>query len=75
VSHFLLLKNGDLKVVIQLSGSFVYPDDVAGDQSVWINEVRLYRHFLFVYTMHALLIINVSMNTVLSISNELGVCT
>jgi hypothetical protein len=32
----------DLKVVIQLSGRFVYPDDFAGDQSVRINEARLY---------------------------------
>jgi hypothetical protein len=30
-----------LKVVIQLSGRFVYPDDFAAHQSVRINEARL----------------------------------
>jgi hypothetical protein len=47
LSYFLFLKNGDLKVVIQLSGRFVYPDDFAGDQSVRINEARLYS-FIFI---------------------------
>jgi hypothetical protein len=28
--------------MIQLSGHFVYPDDFTGDQSVRINEARLY---------------------------------
>jgi hypothetical protein len=37
-----LFDDDDLKVVIQLSGRFVYPDDFAGDQSVRINKARLY---------------------------------
>jgi hypothetical protein len=42
MSYILFLKNVDLKIVIQLSGRFVYPHDFAGDQSVRINEARLY---------------------------------
>ena len=32
----------NLSNVIHLSGRFVYPDDFAGNQSVRINEARLY---------------------------------
>jgi hypothetical protein len=32
----------NLSNMIHLSGRFVYPDDFAGNQSVRINEVRLY---------------------------------
>jgi hypothetical protein len=39
---FPIHKMDILKVVIQLSGRFFYPDDFAEDQSVRINEVRLY---------------------------------
>jgi hypothetical protein len=42
MSYFLFIKIDILKVVIQLSGHFVYADDYAGDQTVWINEVQLY---------------------------------
>jgi hypothetical protein len=42
VIHKLVTFFEDLKVVIQLSGRFIYPDDFAGDQSVRINEARLY---------------------------------
>jgi hypothetical protein len=33
----------DLKLWIQLSGRFVYPDDFSGDESIHINEARLYK--------------------------------
>jgi hypothetical protein len=33
----------NLSNVIHLSGRFVYPDDFAGNQSVQINEARLYK--------------------------------
>jgi hypothetical protein len=43
VSYFLILNNGDHNIVIQLSGRFfIYQDDVVGDESVRINEARLY---------------------------------
>ena len=35
----------NLSNVIHLSGRFVYPDDFAGNQSVRINEARLYITF------------------------------
>jgi hypothetical protein len=36
----------NLSNVIHLSGRFVYPDDFAGNQSVRINEARLYNNIL-----------------------------
>jgi hypothetical protein len=32
--------------VIHLSGRFIYLDDFAGNQSVWINEARLYMNWV-----------------------------
>jgi hypothetical protein len=42
ISGNKLYKN--LSIVIHLSGRFVYPDDFAGNQSVRINEARLYSY-------------------------------
>jgi hypothetical protein len=42
MAYFRFIKMDILKVVIQLSGHFVYPDDFAGNQNVQISEVRLY---------------------------------
>jgi hypothetical protein len=41
--------------VIHLSGRFVYPDDFAGNQSVRINEARLY----YSITMRVLILLSV----------------
>jgi hypothetical protein len=40
--------NENLSNVIHLSGRFVYPDDFAGNQSVRINEARLYIYVLVI---------------------------
>jgi hypothetical protein len=39
--YVLFFKNVDLKIVIQSSGRFIYLDDFAKDQSIWINEAQL----------------------------------
>jgi hypothetical protein len=51
IIHMLVTYLKILKL-IQLSGRFVYPDDLAGDQSVRINEARLYIHVYMKLTIY-----------------------